>query len=84
MWVQLVVTSPTTTWSLILLYISSSGPHKDIDDFVRLHVVVSNIPTCSFDAVSFPSMGRSSLVVDKRQEAPTCSSVAVDCVCVTS
>jgi len=35
----------TTTWSLIPLSTSSSGPHKDIDDFVRLHVVVGLVTT---------------------------------------
>lgn len=29
----------------ILRFISSSGPHKDIDDFVRLHVVVGLVTT---------------------------------------
>lgn len=62
----------------------SASSSKSVNAIDRLDSVVWLVPTCSFDAVSFPSIGRSSLVVDKRQEAPTCSSVAVDCVYVTS
>lgn len=61
-----------------------ANPFISVNAIDRLDSVVWLVPTCSFDAVSFPSIGRSSLVVDKRQEAPTCSSVAVDCVYVTS
>lgn len=37
--------SRTTICNLIPLSTSSSEPHKDIDDFVRLHVVVGLVPT---------------------------------------
>ena len=39
----LVTTYLTITWSRTPSFISSSGPHKYVYDFVRCHIVVSYI-----------------------------------------
>lgn len=45
MWVQLVVISHTTTWSLTKLSISLCGPLEDINRRIGLHIVVSYVST---------------------------------------